>query len=68
MNKATKNKTTKDLLEVLERLAFDANRVSSKFGTDEENIPSDWQEWINLRRSLMQARHALAREGIKLNF
>jgi hypothetical protein len=51
------------LLDAVEALVHDAERCSYKFGHEEDGMPSDWTEWVNLRRSLQEARNALKREG-----
>jgi hypothetical protein len=51
-----------DLVQALEDLVRDAERVSNKFGHDDNNVPSDWSEWKYLRNCLMKAKHILARE------
>ena len=51
-----------DLVSALRNLVTDATRVSNKYGHLEDGTPSDWNEWIDLRRRLTEAEHALARE------
>jgi precorrin-6B methylase 1 len=54
----TKEKRISDLVYVLERLMYDAERVAKKYG--EEN--SDYTEWKDLQVSIMKAKHIIARE------
>jgi len=49
------------LQKALDQLLYDAERVNNKFGHDENDIPSDWSEWVDLRRSIMEVRHAYKR-------
>lgn len=51
----------KNLLSALQRLVADSERVSGKYGMNED-VPSDWNEWVDLRRAIMEAKHAIARE------
>ena len=53
-------------LDALWELYHAAAKVSYKFGTNDNDVPSVWDEWINLRRALMQTRHAMKREGRQL--
>jgi hypothetical protein len=53
-------------LEALETLIHAAERVDSNMGHDEQRSPCDWNEWVDLRRALSLARHAMAREGKKV--
>lgn len=36
-----------------------ADRVSRKYGHDEQGEPSDWQEWKDLRDALADVRQSL---------
>lgn len=53
------------LLAALEMLVYDANRISSQFGINADGTKSDWSEWVNLRRSIVEARYQLKSHGIK---
>lgn len=53
------------LVEALEDLVYASDRCSYKYGCHDDGTPSDWSEWVELRRCLRQALHALAREGKK---
>ena len=44
------------LRDLLWHLTYNAERVSDKYGVDEEENPSDWQEWVDLRRSIQDAK------------
>lgn len=50
-------------IDALDRLVMDAERVSKKFGvvvgTDSSERPSDYQEWVDLRNSIQQAKYIL---------
>ncbi len=50
------------LLETTDDLLAAAGRVDGKFGHD-QGEPSDWQEWIDLRRAMMRVQHARKRFG-----
>ena len=56
------DKRIADLICALEDLVFVANRVNMKYGHSEDDVPSDWTEWVDLRASLVKAKHAIARE------
>ena len=47
------------LKDLLYHLSFDADRVSHKYGHDDNDVPSDWKEWVNLRKSIREAQLAL---------
>ena len=49
------------LLETTDDLLAAAGRVDWKFGHDDAGQPSDWQEWIDLRRAVMRVQHARKR-------
>jgi len=42
--------------DLLYHLSFDAERVSDKYGVDDDDKPSDWKEWVNLRKSIQNAK------------
>jgi hypothetical protein len=46
------------LREVLSNLIDAADRVSNKFGMDDNDKPMDWTEWRDLRIAIIQARSA----------
>lgn len=61
---ATKKKKSKilgDLADALFHLAYNAKRVSDKFGVDDKEQPSDWSEWIELRQSILNSKNILAK-------
>lgn len=43
------------LRNLLWRLAAAADRVSCKYGRDENGKLSDWEEWVELRRCIREA-------------
>ena len=51
------------LLETTDDLLAAAGRVDWKFGHDDQGEPSDWQEWVDLRRAMMRVTHARKRFG-----
>ncbi len=60
MNTKKKSKTIEDFRNALWRLTVDAERVSGKYGViDDAGTPSDWQEWIDLRRAIQNANYLL---------
>lgn len=54
----SKNKV-KLLQHVLLTLIFNAERVSNKYGTDDNGNKSDYKEWIDLRNSIVKAKERL---------
>jgi len=55
--KETKEAKEKRILRSkLIELVDAAERVSRKYGTDEKGTPSDWEEWVELRRAIQQSR------------
>lgn len=63
MNK--KEKSIKEILDTLDNLRIAAAQVSYKFGTDDNNIPSDWTEWVELRRELLLSTYILKKYNAK---
>lgn len=61
------NRTKAHLLDLLASLAFAAARVDSLHGHSEDGSPCDWSEWVDLRRTVMEARYALKREGVDIS-
>jgi hypothetical protein len=55
----TKTKASKevaDLRDLLWHLTFAAERVSNKYGVHEDDTPSDWKEWVDLRVAITNAK------------
>lgn len=57
MNTKKKSKTVEDLKICLTNLMLDAKRVSDKYGHN------DWQEWVDLRRSIQQSINLLKKNN-----
>jgi hypothetical protein len=47
-----------------EDLANAAARVLNKFGVNDDGQMSDWEEWVELRRTLMLAVYHLKRNNV----
>ena len=58
-----KSKTVEDLKNFLMDLMLTAKRVSDKYGHNENDIPSDWTEWVDLRRSIQQSINLLKKNN-----
>lgn len=58
MDKKTKHAKA---LKTLYDIVVAAERVSNKYGCNEAGEPSDWNEWVDLRRAIMEARYVLKR-------
>ena len=57
MKKKTKEaKENETLRRLLLDLIWAAERVSNKYGTDDDGVPSDWKEWIAVRVACQEAR------------
>ena len=56
MKKSKLEKENSVLKALLSELITNSERVSYKFGTDDNNIESDWSEWQDLRCSIQNAR------------
>lgn len=56
MSEKKKSKTVANLRRVLFNLKMTADRVSRKYGViDDNGTPSDYQEWVDLRRAIQEA-------------
>jgi hypothetical protein len=55
-----------DCLNALSMLMLDANRVVNKYGVDDNDKPSDWTEWVDLRNSIMKAKYILKAHKAKV--
>lgn len=49
------------LIEAAEDLINSVARVDWKFGCNDDGTKKDWQEWVDVRRSIMFVKHAIAR-------
>lgn len=58
-------KEIKEILDTLDSLRIAAEHVSYKFGTNDDNIPSDYSEWIELRRQILLSTYTLKKYNAK---
>lgn len=56
MKKSKLQKENEILKSLLSDLVFNAERVSNKYGTDDDGNESDWSEWKYLRTSIQDAK------------
>jgi hypothetical protein len=58
--KTTRKKDKLKLIQkVLWRLVSDAERISNKYGHDDDGKPSDYSEWVDLRNTIAKAKEKL---------
>ena len=56
MKPKKQEKVSRARQEALQELVLAAERVSDKFGCHEDGEPSDWSEWVELRRAIQNAK------------
>jgi hypothetical protein len=54
--KTAAEREVEDLRDLLWHLTYAAERVSDKYGVHEDDTPSDWQEWVDLRVAIADAK------------
>ncbi len=56
MKESKDKKRIATLEDVLTDLISASERVSDKYGHDDDDIPSDWKEWEALRKAVRNAK------------